>query len=56
MKYRRTTLAALCAVLVVAVFLVSPLMPGLWTVVGALLILGVGAAMVVIGRKLGSGA
>ncbi|MBC9718226.1 hypothetical protein H9Y04_37450 [Streptomyces sp. TRM66268-LWL] len=54
MKHRRIALFALCAAMVVAALLVSPLMPGLWTVLGALLILGIGAAMVVIGRRLGS--
>ncbi len=54
MKYRRTALFALCAAAVVGAFLASPLMPGLWTAAGALLILGVGAAMVILGKRLGS--
>ncbi|SDK68401.1 hypothetical protein [Streptomyces indicus] len=51
MKHRRTALFALCAAVAVAVLLISPLTPGLWTAVGALMLLGVGAAMVVIGRR-----
>ncbi len=55
MKHRRTALFALCAAAVVAAVLASPLMPGLWTGLGAVLMLAVGAAMVIIGRRFGSG-
>ncbi|MFI6941696.1 hypothetical protein ACIBI4_20680 [Streptomyces sp. NPDC050418] len=49
-KHRRTAAFALCGAAAVAILLASPLLPGLWTVAGALLILAIGAAMVVAGR------